>query len=60
MFKVLVYNILYMVDFRLFLVLCVILLLVIPIVLQYIYGWNVFFSINEKRPLSPDRRLNAK
>lgn len=48
MFKVLVYNILYMVDFRLFLVLCVILLLVIPIVLQYIYGWNVFFSINEK------------
>ena len=38
-----------MVDFRLFLVLCTILVLVIPIILQYIYGWNVFFWINEKQ-----------
>lgn len=37
-----------MVDFRLFLVLCVILLLVIPITLQYIYGWNVLFWIDSK------------
>lgn len=37
-----------MVDFRLFLVLCTILVLVIPIILQYIYGWNVFFWIDDK------------
>lgn len=37
-----------MVDFRLFLVLCVILLLIIPIILQYIYGWNIFFWANDK------------
>jgi hyaluronan synthase len=35
-------------DFRLFFVLCTILILIIPIILQYIYGWNVFFWIENK------------
>jgi hyaluronan synthase len=37
-----------MADFRLFFVLCLILLLIVPIVLQYIYGWGVFFSVESK------------
>ena len=30
-------------------IIILILLLVVPIILQYIFGWNVFFFINDKR-----------
>jgi hypothetical protein len=33
---------------KLFLIICVVFLLVVPIILQYIYGWGLFFWIDNK------------
>jgi hyaluronan synthase len=37
-----------MVNIKLFLIISVVLLLIIPIILQYIYGWSIFFWIDDK------------
>jgi hypothetical protein len=37
-----------MINIKLFFVILMVLLLVIPIILQYIYGWGFFFSLNNK------------
>lgn len=37
-----------MVTIKLFLIICVVFLLVVPIILQYIYGWSLFFWIDNK------------